>query len=212
MAYDLEEQEQLANIKAWWKQYGNWVLWILIVVLGIYTAWTLWGNYQRKQAAQASQLYYEMQSAVQANDNGRVQRIAADMQEKFGSTIYASMTNLMAARMALDSKEPQTAKTRLKWVVDNSKEEGYKAIARIRLAEILLDEKKYDEALSMLSAKFPDAFASMAEDRRGDIYYAQNKPDEAKKSYQAAFSSAAQDDPGKALIKIKLEYLGGTVS
>lgn len=208
MAYDLEEQEQLANIKAWWKQYGNLVLWIAIVVLAIYTAWTLWGNHQRKQAAQASQLYYEMQNAVQSNDNERAQRIASDMQEKFGSTVYASMTNLVAARMASDFKESDMAKKRLQWIIDNGKEKGYQAIARIRLSEILLDEEKYDEALAALSAEFPKTFASIAEDRKGDIYYAQNKLDEAKRAYQAALSAADNDDPGKALIQIKLEYLG----
>jgi len=212
MAYDLEEQEQLANIKAWWKQYGNFVLWALIIVLAIYTAWTLWGNYQRKQAAQASQLYYEMQNAVQSNDNEKSQRIASDMQEKFGSTIYASMTNLVAARMALDFKEADIAKRRLQWVIDNGKEKGYQAIARIRLAEILLDEKKYDEALAALSADFPKTFASIVEDRRGDIFYAQKKLDDAKRAYQAALSSADSDDPGKALIQIKLEYLGTPAS
>ena len=210
MAYDLEEQEQLANIKAWWKQYGNLVVWIAIVVLAIYTAWTLWGNYQRKQAAQASQLYYEMQNAVQSNDNEKAQRIASDMQEKFGSTVYASMTNLVAARMASDFKESDMAKSRLKWIIDNGKEKGYQALARIRLSEILLDEKKYDEALAALSGEFPETFISIAEDRRGDIYYAQNKLDDARRAYQAALSAADNDDPGKALIQIKLEYLGSS--
>ncbi len=212
MAYDLEEQEQLANIKAWWKQYGNLVIWIAIIVLAIYAAWTFWGNYQRKQAAQASQLYYEMQNAVQSNDNEKAQRIASDMQEKFGSTVYASMTNLVAARIATDFKESDMAKRRLQWVIDNGKEKGYQAIARIRLAEILLDEKKYDQALAALSAEFPKSFTSIAEDRRGDIYLAQNKFDEAKRAYQAALSSAENDDPGKALIQIKLEHLGTPAS
>ncbi|NLC24999.1 MAG: tetratricopeptide repeat protein [Oxalobacter sp.] len=209
MAYDLEEQEQLAAIKAWWKQYGNLVLWLVIIALTAYTAWTLWGNYQRTQAEQASQLYYEMQNAVQSNDNERAQRIASDMQEKFGSTPYASMTNLIAARIAHDFKENDMARARLKWIIDNGKGDGYKAIARIRLAGILLDEKKYDEAQGVLSAEFPEAFASIAEDRRGDVYYAQDKLDEARKAYQAALTKASPDDPGRALIQLKLDDLGG---
>ncbi len=212
MAYDLEEQEQLAAIKAWWKQYGNLVMWIVIIALAAYTAWAVWGNYQRKQAEQASQLYYEMQNAVQSNDNERAQRIASDMQEKFGSTAYACMTNLIAARIASDFKEPDMARSRLKWIIDNGKGEGYKAIARLRLAGLLLDEKKYDEAQSVLSAEFPDAFASMAEDRRGDVYYAQDKLDEARNAYQSALSKAAAEDPGKVLIQLKLDDLGGAAA
>ncbi|MCL1886629.1 MAG: tetratricopeptide repeat protein [Betaproteobacteria bacterium] len=209
MAYDLEEQEQIAAIKAWWKQYGNLVMWIIIVVLAAYTAWAVWGSYQRKQAEQASQLYYEMQSAIYANDNERAQRIASDMQEKFGATAYAAMTNLIAARIAYDFKEADVAKGRLKWVIDNGKGDGYRAIARIRLAGILLDEKRYDEAQAVLAAEFPKAFASMAEDRRGDIYYAQDKLDEARKAYQSALANAAADDPGRVLIQLKLDDLGG---
>ncbi|MDL2284082.1 tetratricopeptide repeat protein [Oxalobacter sp. OttesenSCG-928-P03] len=209
MAYDLEEQEQIAALKAWWKQYGNLVLWIVIVALAAYTAWAVWGNYQRKQAEQASQLYYEMQSAVQSNDNERAQRIASDMQEKFGGTAYAPMANLIAARIAHDFKETDMAKSRLKWIMDKGKGDGYKAIARLRLAGILLDEKKYDEAQSVLSAEFPEAFASMADDRRGDVYYAQDKPDEARRAYQSALSKAAAEDPGKVLIQLKLDDLGG---
>lgn len=209
MAYDLEEQEQLAAIKAWWKQYGNLVLWLVIITLAAYTAWTLWGNYQRTKAEQASQLYYEMQNAVQSNDNERAQRIASDMQEKFGSTPYASMANLMAARIAHDFKENDMARSRLKWIIDSGKGDGYKAIARIRLAGILLDEKKYDEAQGVLSAEFPEAFASIAEDRRGDVYYAQDKLDDARRAYQSALAKASPDDPGRVLIQLKLDDLGG---
>ncbi len=212
MAYDLEEQEQLAAIKAWWKQYGNLVTWIIIVALVAYTAWTFWGNHQRKQAEQASQLYYEMQGAVQSNDNERAQRIASDMQEKFGSTAYASMTNLIAARIAYDFKDADVAQKRLKWIVDNGNGDGYKSIARLRLAGILLDGKKYDEAQAVLATKFPDAFASMAEDRRGDVYYAQDKLDAAKAAYQSALTKAEANDPGKVLIQLKLDDLGGAAA
>ncbi|MDR0933690.1 MAG: tetratricopeptide repeat protein [Burkholderiaceae bacterium] len=209
MAYDLEEQEKLADLKAWWKRYGNLVTWAVIIVLAAYAAWTFWGNYQRGQAEQASQLYYEMENAVRSRDNQRAQRIAADMQEKFGKTVYAAMTGLVAARMAADANEPDVAKSRLKWVVEQSKGEGYKAIARIRLAGLLMDEKKYDEAQSMLAAEFPEAFAGIAEDRRGDVYYAQGKLDEAKKAYRTALAKSAAEDPGRSLIQLKLDDLGG---
>jgi len=209
MAYNLEEQEQLAAVKAWWKQYGNLVMWIVIVVLSIYAAWVFWGTYQRRQAEQAAQLYYEMQLAVQSNDRERAQRIASDMQEKFGKTAYAPMASLIAARIAHDFKEVDAAKRLLRWVVDQSKTDGYRAIARIRLAGMLLDEGKYDEAQAVLAAEFPEAFGSMAEDRRGDIYYAQGKLDEARKAYQSALAKTAADDPGRVLIQLKLEDLGG---
>lgn len=208
MAYDLEEQEQLETIKAWWKKHGNWITWVLIIALGCYSAYAYWGYYQRKQAAQASQLYYEMQNAVMADDNERALRVAKDTQEKFGSTVYAPMVTLVAAKMAYEDNNTDVAKEQLKWVVDNAKQDGYKAIARIRLAGILLDEKAYDEGLSLLSVSFPVAFASLAEDRKGDFYVAQNRLDEARAAYRAALEKANQVDPGRQLIQLKLEELG----
>lgn len=208
MAYDLEEQEQLESIKAWWKKHGNWITWVLIIALGCYAAYAYWGYYQRKQAAQASQLYYEMQNAVMADDNERALRVAKDTQEKFGSTAYAPMVTLVAAKMAYEDNNTDVAKEQLKWVVDNAKQDGYKAIARTRLAGILLDEKAYDEGLSLLSANFPTAFASLVEDRKGDFYVAQNRLDEARTAYRAALDKADQNDPGRQLIQLKLEELG----
>ncbi len=208
MAYDLEEQEQLESIKAWWKKHGNWITWVLIIALGCYAAYAYWGYYQRKQAAQASQLYYEMQNAVMADDNERALRVAKDTQEKFGSTAYAPMVTLVAAKMAYEDNNTDVAREQLKWVVDNAKQDGYKAIARIRLAGILLDEKAYDEGLTLLSASFPAAFASLAEDRKGDFYVAQNRLDEARAAYRAALEKADQADPGRQLIQLKLDELG----
>src|SRR5436309_287784 len=100
MAYDLEEQEQLAAIKAWWNQYGNLVTWILIAVLGTYAAWSGWNLYLRNQAGQAAQLYDELQKAVTAKDVAKVQRAAGDMEEKFGRTVYAQMSAMAAAKAA----------------------------------------------------------------------------------------------------------------
>ena len=208
MAYDLEEQEQLESLKRWWKKHGNWITWVLIAVLGCYAVYAYWGYYQRKQTAQASQLYYEMQNAVMSDDNERALRVAKDTQEKFGRTAYAPMVTLVAAKMAYEENKVDVAKTQLQWVVDNAKQDGYKAIARLRLAGILLDEKAYDEGLKLLSAGFPEQFVGLAEDRKGDFLVAQNKLDDARTAYRTALEKTSPDDPGRQLIQLKLEEIG----
>ena len=208
MAYDLEEQEQLESLKAWWKKHGNWITWVLIAVLGCYAVYAYWWYYQRKQTAQASQLYYEMQNAVMSDDNERALRVAKDTQEKFGRTAYAPMVTLVAAKMAYEENRIDVAKTQLQWVVDNAKQDGYKAIARLRLAGILLDEKAYDEGLKLLSAGFPEPFVGLAEDRKGDFLVAQNKLDDARTAYRTALEKTSPDDPGRELIQLKLEEIG----
>lgn len=209
MAYDLEEQEQLDTLKAWWKQYGNLVTWLLIIVLSAYAAWTGWNTYQSNQSTQASQLYDGLQKSMAAKDNAKVQRAASDLMEKFVRTSYAPMAALAAAKSAFEADDKKTAKTQLQWVIDHSSVDEYKTLAKIRLAGIALDEKAFDEGLSLLAGDFSAEFAGDVADRKGDIYYAQNKLIEARVAYQAALSQMSEKNPGRQLIQIKLDAIGG---
>jgi len=209
MAYDLEEQEQIETLKSWWKQYGNMLTWLLIAALAAFSGWSAWNYYQRNQAAQAGQLYDEIGRAVVAKDNARVLRGAADMRDKFGRTAYAEMASLMAAKAAFDANDLNGAKTQLQWVVDNGRDEAYRALARIRLAGVLLDEKAYEEGLKLLAADVPPAFAGAAADRRGDLLMAQNKIAEARTAYQEALQKSDAKSPGRQLIQLKLDAIGG---
>lgn len=212
MAYDHEEQEQLASLKSWWVHYGNLVTWALIILLGAYAAWAGWTAYQRNQAAQAGQLYEEFQKAVTAHDKEKVQRAATDMQSKFPRTAYAQMTALAAAKSAFDSGDLKNAKTQLQWIIDKGTNDEYKAIAKVRMAGILLDEKAYDEGLKLLSGTFPAQFVGLVDDRKGDILVAQNKLDEARIAYQTALEKTSEKNPGRQLIQIKLDAIGGAAA
>ncbi len=209
MAYDLEEQEQIASIKAWWNQYGNSLTWVLIAALAGYAAWSGWNVYQSKQSAQASQLYDEVTKAMAAKDDAKVQRAAADMEEKFGGTTFAHMSALLAARSAFEASDLKTAKAQLQWVISKGNDEEYKALAKIRLAGILLDEKSYDEGLKLLAEDYPAPFAALVADRKGDILVAQNKIAEARTAYQTALEKMDPRNPGRQLIQLKLDAIGG---
>jgi predicted negative regulator of RcsB-dependent stress response len=212
MAYDLEEQEQLATMKAWWTQYGNLVTWLLIAALAVYAGWSGWNYYQRNQSAQAGQLYDELQKSVTAKDNVKVQRAAQDMEEKFPRTAYAQMTGLTAAKSAFDANDLKTAKMQLQWVADHAADEEFKAIAKLRLAGVLLDEKGYDEGMKLMATEFPAAFASLVADRKGDLLAAQNRLPEARTAYEAALAGMESRNPGRQLIQLKLDAIGGTAA
>ena len=212
MAYDLEEQEQLATLKAVWKQYGNLITWTLIIALAAYAAWMQWNNYQNNQSAQASQLYEEMQKSVTAKDNAKVQRAADDLKQKFGATSYASMSALIAAKSAFDANDLKAAKAQLQWLIDSGKNDEYKAIAKIRLAGIALDEKNYDGALSQLAGDFPEDLQAEVLDRKGDIYVAQANIEGARKAYQAAIDKMTDKSPVRQVVQIKLDAIGGSTT
>lgn len=210
MAYDLEEQEQLETLKAIWKKYGNLATWVLIAVLGGYAAWTTWNARINNQSAQASQLYEVMQKSIAAKDNAKVQSAVDELKTKFADTSYASMGALVAAKSAFDANDLKLAKTQLQWVSDNAKADEYKALAKIRLAGIALDEKAYDDGLKQLSGNFPPEFEADVLDGKGDIYVAQNKVDDARSSYKAAMEKMSEKSPSRQALQMKLDAVGGS--
>lgn len=209
MAYNLEEQEQLATLRAWWNRFGNLVTWLLIAVLAAYAGWTGWKSYQRNQANQAAALYQELQKSAESKDLAKTQRAAGDLQSKFPSTNYAPMAALMAAKVAHDANDLAAAKKHLQWAAEQANEAEYSAIAKIRLAGIYLDEKAYDDALRSLSAEFPAQFAGVVADRRGDILMAQRKPADAVAAYRLALEKMDAKNPGRQLVQIKLDSISG---
>ncbi|OIJ40611.1 MULTISPECIES: tetratricopeptide repeat protein [Massilia] len=210
MAYDHQEQEQLDSFKAFWSQYGNIIIWVLILALGSYAGWNYWKTHQRNKSVEASALYDELQTSLLANDNAKVQRVAGDIRAKYESSAYAPMAALAAAKTAFEANDLKTAKAQLQWAAEHGNDE-YKSIANLRLAGVLLDEKAFDEALKVLNGKFLPQFTSEVNDRKGDVLVAQNKLNEARAAYVAAIAAMDPTAPGRQLVQIKLEAIGGTV-
>jgi len=208
MAYDLEEQEQLENIKAWWRQYGNFLTWLLIACLLAFAAWNGWNWWQRKQAGEAAVLYEQVLKAAEARDVERTKRAAGDLENKYGKTAYGQMTALVAAKVLYEAGDLAGAKSQLQWAVDHGDGE-YQHLARIRLAGVLLDEKAYDQGLALLKSEPPSPFVALYADRRGDLLAAQEKRDEARAAYRQALDKLGADEAGmRQIIQFKLDALG----
>ncbi len=208
MAYDLEEQEQLENIKAWWRQYGNFLTWLLIACLLAFAAWNGWNWWQRKQAGDAAVLYEQVLKAAEARDVERTKRAAGDLEDKYGKTAYGQMTALVAAKVLYEAGDLAGAKSQLQWAVDHGDGE-YQHLARVRLAGVLLDEKAYDQGLALLKNEPPSPFVALYADRRGDLLAAQDKRDEARAAYRQALDKLGVDEAGmRQIIQFKLDALG----
>jgi predicted negative regulator of RcsB-dependent stress response len=205
---DLEEQEQLDELKHFWKQWGNLITWALIVVLGAFAAWNGWQYWQRTQAAKASALYDEVERAAMGGDTVRLQQAVKDIEDKFGGTTYAPQAALLAARVLADKGQLDAAKADLQWVANEASDDGYKAVARLRLAGLLAEAKAYDEALKQLSGAMPKDFEPLAADRRGDIYNLQGKRDQARAEYTKAWQGLSPGVDYRVLVEVKLTSLG----
>lgn len=205
---DLEEQEQLDELKHFWKRYGSLITWVLIVVFGAFAAWNGYQYWQRQQAVQASSMYDEVERAVKSNDSARLDRSLGDMKDRFGSTVYAQQAGLMVAKAQYDKGNIEATKAALSWVANQATDEGYQAIAKLRLSGLLLEAKAYEDALKLVSGAFPKDFVALAADRRGDILMAQEKKSEAKTEYEKAYKGLDERAEYRRLVEVKLNALG----
>lgn len=209
---DLEEQEQLDELKAFWKKYGTLITWLLIVVLGGYAAWNGWRWYQRDQAVKAGSMYEQLDKAVQAGDVDQAGRVFADLKDRYPRTTFTEQGGLLAAKLQFEKGKPDDALATLAWVESNATETEYQTIARLRAAGVLLDQKKYDDALKRLDGiVLKDAaaeFGALVADRRGDVLMAQGKPDDAKAAYTKAWQAMDAKTEYRRLIEAKLTALG----
>jgi predicted negative regulator of RcsB-dependent stress response len=205
---DLQEQEQLDELKAFWNQYGNLITWVLILVLGGIAAWNGWNWYQRDQAGKAAALFDEMDRAEQSGDAARASAVFDDIKQRYPRTVYAEQAGLQAARVEYRKGQVDAAKAALGWVAEHAIEDAYKATAHLTLAGVLADQKQYDAALKELDAVKSPAFAALVADRRGDVLMAQGKKDEAKTAYQAAWKGLDEKADYRRLVDAKLTALG----
>ena len=197
--YDLEEQEKLDDLKAWWAVYGKYVSAAIVTVAVVVIGMQGWRWYQGTQAEKASVLYQAVSQAARANDAAKAKEPATQLVERFGATAYAPRGALLQAKLLYDAGDKPGAKAQLQWVLDHAGEDELKAVARFRLAQILLD------------GKTDEAFAAIYSDLKGDILAAAGKTTEARVGYQGALAKLDPKSAYRAFVQAKLDALGGPV-
>lgn len=211
MAYDLEEQEQLDAIKAWWARYGTLVM---VLVAAVALAWGGWWGakaYQAHKANQAMGYFEALEDAARlggADSAVRIKAAAATLRDQYGSTGYAARGALVAAQALQAQNDIDGARQQLEWLAGQPKNPSMQAVARLRLAGLLLDQKQYDAALGQLN-NAPAAFAALFADRRGDILAAQGKREEARAAWQSAIDGLGTANPLTQVVQLKLDALSG---
>ena len=215
--YDLEEQEQIAALRGWWKQYGGWASGILLVVALGWLGWYGWQSYLKSQNAEASRIFLVLQQASTQQDTNRVKQAAGELANQYPRSQFSALGALLAANTLDAAGDAKSAEAQLNWVAENGKD-ALRGIARLRLAGIQMDQKDFDGALKTLSEKAPAGFAARYDAARGDVYAAQGKVTEARASYDAALknleaggkdvtpdSEFADSEPGQLLRRLVIE-------
>ena len=205
---DLEEQEQLDQLKAFWKRWGNLITWLITAALAAFAAWQGWNWHQRDQAAKAAAMYEEFDRALSAQDADKAAAAAGDLKARFAGTGYAAQAGLQIAKLQLDKGKADDAKQSLAWVAEQGSELAYRDLARLRLAGLQLDAKAFDEAIKTLDAIKSAEFAGLVADRRGDALLLQDKRDAAKAEYQKALAALEKTQDYRRIVEAKLATLG----
>ncbi|MDR3087663.1 MAG: tetratricopeptide repeat protein [Azoarcus sp.] len=211
--YDLEEQEQIAEIKAWWNRYGNLVVSALLVVTLGFAGWSGWNRYQNAQAVEAGALYFELQQAVAAGNTQRVRELAGTLISNYGGTLQAQLGAMLSGGLQFRMNDSTNARPQLEWATKEGKDPALRDLARLRLATVLLNEKEMDAALACLQPMPEGPWRVRFEDLRGDALAAQGKAAEARAAWRAAVEALDKGDGGtgslRDLIRDKLESLEG---
>jgi len=208
MAYDLEEQEKVDELKAWWKKNGTTVMLAVAVFAAVVAGIQGWRVYQNNQQRQAALAYEAVQSGVQNKDAKRIRDAAGQLIEKYPGTPYAPRSALLAAGVNYETGDAKSAKAQLQWVIDHAKEEGARDIARLRLAGIQMDEKSYEEATKTLEGAHGKAFDGLFSDLKGDVLAAQGKMADARVAYKAALEKTDEKSAYRQVVQMKLDSLG----
>lgn len=211
--YDLEEQEQLSELKAWWNQYGNLVTAVVVALALASVGWQAWQWYQARQSGEAAALYAVVQQAAAKGDAAKAREAAGQIFEQYGRSAYGDMAALLSAKTQVAAGDLKNAQAQLSWAVEHGRDPALRDLARLRLATVLLDQDKPAEALAQLGTEPMAAFKARFADVKGDILAAQGKAAEARSAYQTALDAISPNDPEVAplreLVALKLEALGG---
>lgn len=205
--YDLEEQEKIDGLKSWWEVYGTLAIIIAATFVAGISGTQAWKYYQKQQSDQTVELFISLQGIDESGDSEKIRDAARLLTEGFPGSGYASRAALISARASIDAKDIKNARNQLQWVLVNTEEIELKDIARLRLAGLLLDEKKHDEALKLLESKHSEFFDSLYGDLKGDVFADKGSISEARAAYKMAMSKIDKKETRYKIIQMKLDAL-----
>lgn len=206
----LTDDEQAEALKSWWRDNWAWVLSGIVVGLCLLIGWQYYQRYtaQRAEAASAA---LDQFAAAQVNDKAKAAALFKDLTDKYAATPYAMQAQLLQAQNAVASNDLPRAEAALRIVMADSKDPELAQIAKLRLARVLLEQGKPDDALALLDVEGTSAFAAQAHEIRGDALYAKQDLSGARSEYQAALTAFKSDEVADtSLLALKLSDVGGT--
>lgn len=209
MTVYLSEDEQIEAIKKWWARFGNAILTVIIIAMMGVLASQWWARRENNIAQSASTAYEQLLASVATHDEMTARISAESIIERFPGTTYADISQLMLARFDVEKSDFDKAQQHLNFVINNGKTKAIQQIARIRSAQIDLNQKKADEALKVLETVNDPSFQALISEARGDSYVALGDASKAKTAYQEAYKLIPPNTGAERLLQLKMNNIPG---
>ncbi len=207
--FDLYEQEQINKIKYFWKDWAKYIISIFIIIATGYFANFFWNSYNQKQEANVAQLYTQFNEAMQKKDVKNAYAITNELEKKYSKNELTTFASIKAAVLAYNNKEFDLAVKFLLWVSTNTSDKGMESIAKLRLANVYIDQSKFDKALSILTEKHEASFDAAYLSTKGDLFIAKGDLVKARDVYKEALQKSNANGGTTELLQLKIDVLGG---
>lgn len=202
------EDPELQALKDWWAKYGTGVLTAAVLGLGLYVGTQTWQRYQESAAVSAAEAWAPAEKAFVDGNFEQAEALASALRAEHGKSPYAVQAALWQAKVAAQKAEYDQASSDLKWAADQLKSnDPLKNVVQLRLAGVLSQQQKYDEALAILKADVADAFAPAFAEARGDILLAQGDKTGARGAYAEALAGLQPGQGDKNTLQAKFDDL-----
>lgn len=211
--YGIEEDDELAGIKEWWRDNGLALVLGAVAGIAAIAGWQGWQAWQENRANEAAVAYSEFQRALNSGnaEPDKVVEPAERLQSDYGSTPYAAQAGLAVAGYFVERGDIARATDSLQWVVDYADQPPLRHIARVRQARLLWAQDQSGAALEKLDHDYPSAFAPLYEELAGDIQAEAGDREAARNAYRNALKNLPPDtDP--APLKRKLDAVSSGAS
>ncbi len=201
------EEEQIDQIRRWWGEYGRSVIAGVIIALVGILGWQQWQGYRDRQELAAAAAYQALVADLGDGNAAAAKSQVEQLQSEHESSAYTVLAAFQMAGHHVKQNNLQAAGKALRWAVEHAQVPALQAVARLRLARVLLGAGDAKAALQVAQPVPKDAFAGQFQELIGDIRTAQSDGAAAIKAYQAALADESNSQRHD-LIQAKLNDLG----